>query len=509
MWFLLAAALVARVWLSAAQDLTRTEAYSVGRATAECASAVDVISVAREKDIHPPLYYLWLWGLTQVVGPNLFFLKAVQAGMAVLTILVLWAWVREAAGAGPAFWAALLAAASGYHLERSIEMRMYSLNALWTALAQWMAWRYWHTDGAPFRRLLSFYVMAAVAALHTHYYALFAWAAVLAATFPESLRNSARRQGWWIAQGAILAAWLPWAVWGLGHQLAEGRTATLAGGEAAWITALQETPLRYFVANVREQSLVAAVAAALFVAAGYLLAFSEIFKKQEKMGTRFSAGGTPWISFLLVLVIVPLGLSTAYSFLYRPIYAIHYAVVAFPSTCALVGTGISRLWRPAAIAGAVLYLVAGVIALRPIAARGNSAFWAAAEIFLREGSPRDAVVVNAVLHSGEGFLFHLRRAGLGRGDLNFFSVHEDPTYNEVPWLTRWRAWDDPPSAAAEASGKIMALLARHRRVWFMNFSHTQGAFPALEERLEADFHPCRFDAGTARLFLIEERHGRD
>ncbi len=498
---LLAAALLARLCLASAQDLTRTESWSVGRATAECAGVGEVIATARGEDVHPPLYYLALYGLERAVGLHVFPLKAFHAATAVLAIALLWGWVREAAGSGPAFWAAFLAAASGYHLMLSVQMRMYMLNAVWITAAFWAAWRFWHGSGRVGRGTPAAFAVAILAALHTHYYALFAWGAVLAATAPESLRFSERRRDWWIAQGVVLAGWLPWAVWGLAHQLGEGRTATVSPEGAAWIGELASAPIRFFVMNVRAASPAAAAAAALFVAAGYAAAFLRLKPPCAEKSPTTAAGS--WILFLVILAAVPLWLAASYSLWKRPIWGLHYAIVAFPAFCALAGTGIARLPRGAALAGGIVLLAAGGISLPAIAAQGNPAYRESVRIVLAEGGLSDAIIMNAMPHSGEGFLHFLRVHGGDRRGLALFSVHEDPTYDDVPWLTRWRAWDDPPRAAGEAAGRIRELLARHRHVWFLNFSHAQGAFAALERRIATDFSFRAFDAGTARLFLIE------
>lgn len=497
-WALLVLALAARLWLAAAQDLTRTETWSVGRATSACPSAAAVVGTARSEDVHPPLYYLGLWALEKGIGLHVFPLKASHALVAVLSIAVIWAWVREAAGSGSAFWSAILAAASGYHLMLSVQMRMYMLDLLWAAVAGWTAWRYWHL-GRTGPGTLALHAAALVAALHTHYYAAFAWAAILAATAPESLRFSSRRKPWWTAHAAVLAAWLPWAVWGLGHQLAEGRTATVPE-HGGWIASLRDAPLQFFVMNVRFSSPGLAAAAALSVAAGY----AGTLAVSRRRGPPATTAGGSWMLFLALLAVVPMWLAAAYSLWRRPIWGIHYASVCFPAVCALVGTGLARLPRPAALLSGICVVAAGIAALPAIAAQGSPAYRASARLFLAEGRAEDAVVVNAMPHSGEGFL-HFLRAGGGEGRFPaIFSVHEDPTYDDVPWLTRWDAWRDPAAAAGEAVEKIRAMRRRHRRVWFMNFSHAQGAFAELERRIAAEF-PCRIlDSGSARFFILEE-----
>lgn len=491
---LLAAALLARLVLAAAQDLTRTESWSVGRATAACASVVDVARTARAVDVHPPLYYAALYGLERLVGFRVFLLKAFHAAAAVLVIALLWGWVREAAGSGAAFWSAFLAAASGYHLMLSVQMRMYMLNAVFVTAACWTAWRWWHGPGAPRRTTLAVHALALAAALHTHYYALFAWAAILTATASESLRRSSRRRAWWAAQAAVLAVWIPWAAWGLAHQLSQGRTATVSPAEEGWVAALAAAPLQFFVMNVRATSPATAAAAGLFVAAGYVCAL--------RRAPRAAAGS--WVPFLAILAAVPLWLAAAYSLWRRPIWGLHYAVVAFPAFCALAGTGVSRLPRAATLAGGLCYLAAGAIALPAVAAQGNPDYRRAAALLRAQGGPDDAIVVNAMTHSGEGLVFFLRAGGFPIDRLAFYAVHEDPTYDGLPWLTRWRAWDDPEAAAAEAASRLAALRARHPRVWFMNFSHADGAYAALEREIARRWPQRReVDLSRARLVILE------
>lgn len=492
-------AIALRIWLATGQEMTRQDAGTLGRAIVDYRSASDVLELARQVDVHPPAYYFGLCGAVRVAGLDVARMKLIHVGIGMLSLILIYAWVRCAAGARAALWAAFLTAASGYHLLWSVNMRMYMLNAALLTTAAMFAWRYW--TSRPTWTSLVGYALSVAAALHTHYYALFGWLALLAWTARRSVRRSPERRGWWCAQAGIALAFLPWFLFGFMHQYGAGRTATVDGGIATLWREIAFAPFRFFFFGLRQQSpwLAALLSAAI---GGLYLAGIRDSARGKPLKEGAPAGAPSPILHFSCLAVVPIAVAAAYSMVRSPIFGLHYLNVSYPAACALAACGLARIPRLAAVGFACLYLAANGLTLGPMRALGNEGYRRSFDLFQREGSLEDAVVFNCFTHSGEGFLFYAKAGNYPFGRLAFFSLIEDSNYPDVRFLTRWHDWGSPDRAAVGAGDRMSELLATHRRVWFINMSHAAGAFPEFEELLIRRFHPRIEDLGETRVFLM-------
>src|SRR6266487_4315321 len=156
-------------------------------------------------DIHPPLHttLLWLW---RAGGENPLWLKSLPIAIGLATIAALYAAVREMFGSPAALLAAALLSLHRMHVYFSQEIRSYALLTLTLLLAVWMAWRWLErgrrADGAWF-------VLAAAAALYTHYMAGLVLALLALWGLWSVRRDAARVRGWIGLHLAIAALFAP------------------------------------------------------------------------------------------------------------------------------------------------------------------------------------------------------------------------------------------------------------------------------------------------------------
>ncbi|MBN1642403.1 MAG: glycosyltransferase family 39 protein [Anaerolineae bacterium] len=166
-------------------------------------------------DVHPPLYFwmLHFWRLGS--GDTEFGLRAMSAGIGVLTVASVYGLGRAVGGRWVGLAAALLISVSRFGVWWAQEMRMYALAAFLSALSLWAAIRFWDRgswrDGAR-------YVLATTAGLYT----LYLYASVLVVVnlvWLAVLWRSANRWRtfvrWAAAQALVLALFAPWLVYAI------------------------------------------------------------------------------------------------------------------------------------------------------------------------------------------------------------------------------------------------------------------------------------------------------
>jgi 4-amino-4-deoxy-L-arabinose transferase-like glycosyltransferase len=189
------------------QDIWGDEAFSIWLSSQPLSQVV-----AGGADTHPPLYPLLLSLWMRVVGSTPLAVRSLSAYIGTLTVPVVYVLGRRVFGRMTGGLAALLAAVSPVLVYYSQETRMYGLVTLLTAASVYWALRTWRVgrDGiSPYMA----YSLFAIAAAYTHYYAFFALVAVNLVAIPRLLRGPRTRLGRWLgAQGALVAAYVPWIV---------------------------------------------------------------------------------------------------------------------------------------------------------------------------------------------------------------------------------------------------------------------------------------------------------
>jgi len=135
-------------------------------------------------DVHPPLYYLLLKGWAAFFGNSLLVLRLFSVFFGVITVLAVYAFVKEAFQSRKlAFFSSALLAFSSFQIQYAMEARMYTLGTFLTVVSSYFLlralklkhWLWWF-----------FYALAVSAGIYSHYFVIF----------------------WVIAQGIFIIYWL-------------------------------------------------------------------------------------------------------------------------------------------------------------------------------------------------------------------------------------------------------------------------------------------------------------
>lgn len=179
-------------------------------------------------DVHPPLYFALLHAWRAGSGDSEAGLRLLSAYLGLLTVAGTFALGRSMArgllppgAAWRAGWlAALLLAVSRFAIAWSQEIRMYALATLLGVVAAWAARQLW---AGGRRRDAAIFLLATVAGLYTLYLFGLVWAATNLAWMLGRIRPRSAQakpgEGWWqwvSLQLAVLALFLPWAVYAAG-----------------------------------------------------------------------------------------------------------------------------------------------------------------------------------------------------------------------------------------------------------------------------------------------------
>ena len=186
-----------RVYLLAAQSLWYDEAVSWYLTQ----MSLPQLTTWTAHDIQPPLYYYLLWLWVRLVGTSEYALRFPSVLFATLTLPLLWQFARRLLGTAGAWLTLLLALLSPFHVYYAQEARMYTLltllgllsTCLWLRLLRAL----YRAAPTPYHGLLSAigYAITMAAALYTHYFAAFLFAAHLIAWAWIGWRHALSRSG--------------------------------------------------------------------------------------------------------------------------------------------------------------------------------------------------------------------------------------------------------------------------------------------------------------------------
>lgn len=180
-------------------------------------------------DVHPPLFFWFLWAWVQLVGESEFAMRLLSAAFGVLTVAVVYSLGSMLAGRVTGSLASLLTGLARFHVWWSQELRMYVLAGLLGALSLhcFLRWLRLNRSGcdAPARMrysMLVLYVLSSLGALYT----IFLMAAVILAENitvlsallrPRGYRTRSLLLEWVIAQFAILGGLGGWLIFSWGR----------------------------------------------------------------------------------------------------------------------------------------------------------------------------------------------------------------------------------------------------------------------------------------------------
>ncbi len=160
-------------------------------------------------DIHPPLYYLTLSAWIRAFGDSLTALRGLSALATLVSALLLYWLARRWLAPAAALCAGLAYVLSPHTVYFAQEARMYAMGACFV-LAAVLAYRRWVES--EFRRTpdLIAFVLAAAAAMYTHYATALPLAALSAHLIV--VRRPGRRAviTWFAANGAAAMLYIPW-----------------------------------------------------------------------------------------------------------------------------------------------------------------------------------------------------------------------------------------------------------------------------------------------------------
>jgi uncharacterized membrane protein len=141
--------------------------------------SLPALTVWTANDIQPPLYYYLLWLWVRLAGTSEYALRFPSVFFGVLTVPLLWITARQSLGKHAAWLAVLFLALSPLHVYYAQEARMYTLLAFLGLLSSYLLLRLLNprSPTLPLPITAGSYVLAAVAALYTHYFAFFLLAA--------------------------------------------------------------------------------------------------------------------------------------------------------------------------------------------------------------------------------------------------------------------------------------------------------------------------------------------
>ncbi|HLB12272.1 MAG TPA: glycosyltransferase family 39 protein, partial [Dehalococcoidia bacterium] len=130
---------------------------------------VDLVGLAAETDIHPPLYYFLVHFWLPLAGKSEFALRFPAVFFGMLIIPVLYVLGKRLAGAKAATIAGAIAALSPFYLDFSQQVRMYTLV---TFLAVLSMYSFQRAFGDGRRGWWVVYALSVALALYTHYFAI-------------------------------------------------------------------------------------------------------------------------------------------------------------------------------------------------------------------------------------------------------------------------------------------------------------------------------------------------
>ncbi|MDP2663474.1 MAG: glycosyltransferase family 39 protein [Dehalococcoidia bacterium] len=340
------------------QSIWADEGLSIYRASQDLSS----IPGLSEAGIHPPLYDTLLHFWLLLAGNREFSTRFLSLFFGVLALAAIFQIGRSLLGRRGALLATLVAATSPFLVYYSQETRMYAPTLLFSLLSA-VATLKW-IRGAGSKGWLACYILAAGAAVYSHYYAWLVVGSlnlfVMLWVWVSGRSSLPRLKGWAIAQAAVALIYLPWA----GVLLNKYETYLTPGSSTSPLTLLYQTlvsfglsysagqaaatPVQIDVPADHQRVVAMAVALAVIAAWGAVSGF---------LAGRGEKRSIDWV-FLPVYLLLPIAGILALSWGKRDI-APRYLLFAAPAYYLLIGQGLASLLT----VGPVFRRTAGVAAL--------------------------------------------------------------------------------------------------------------------------------------------------
>lgn len=306
-------------------------------------------------DVHPPLYFWFLWPWIRAVGESEFAVRFLSVIFGVLLVAVLYALARLVLGRTVGNLALLLVATARFPIWWSQEMRMYILGTLLALLSIYLFLRLRREEALG---LWMGYVLATAAALYTLYLSVAVLVVenlVLAVGYLRPGSRPSRRflRRWIVGQAAAIGLLVPW----LG--LALGRIPTWSVAEPidpGFVLRLYWTLLTLGISTHIDQYWAAGLLFAGIVGVGAWGAVRGLLREGDNF--RLQVIGLITVALALPVVLVYLLLLPRTLF-YVPRLEARYFLAFAPLFYLLLAWGLAALWRRQRLGG----LAAGLFVL--------------------------------------------------------------------------------------------------------------------------------------------------
>ncbi|MFQ5945018.1 MAG: glycosyltransferase family 39 protein [Anaerolineae bacterium] len=342
-------------------------------------------------DVHPPLYFWFLWPWIRVVGESEFAVRFLSVVFGVFLVAVLYALAKMLLGRNVANLAFLLVATARFPIWWSQEMRMYILGALLALLSIYLFLRLQREDGLG---LWVGYVLATAAALYTLYLSVAVLVVenlMLALGYLRTGSRLSRRflRRWIVGQAAAIGLFVPW----LG--IALGRIPTWSVAEPidpVFVLRLYWNLLTLGISTHIDQYWAAGLLFAGIVGVGAWVAIRGL----RSDGDSFRIQGVGLIALALGLpVVLVYLLLLPRTLFYVPRVEARYFLAFAPLFYVLLAWGLAALWRRQRLVG----LAAGFFVL---GAFGWSLFGYYQDRYLRDELQSMVRTIVAYARPGDG-----------------------------------------------------------------------------------------------------------
>lgn len=321
--------------------------------------SLNLVVAAARGDVHPPGYYVLLWGWVKLFGNGEAAVRSLSVCIGLALVgLIYWAashWFGPRAG----WLAAFCAAVSPFQVVYSQEVRMYILVAFW-GMAAAFAWGRWieanaRTSTRPEKAQWlwsGLYIACMAAGLWTHYsfpivlvtlnVAWLVWW-LWARPSPGRWRSLA----WWLGMHAIvLLLYAPWLSVAADRIMNYG---PISAPESISFIVFQALKLLSVGETVPNDDLtrwlsLAMVGLALFGLWGALSSRGLAGRKVPRGANRNASREVVVVALALsLLILAPVVMMSALNLVGRPAYRPKFFLVASPAFCTLVGLAIAQL----------------------------------------------------------------------------------------------------------------------------------------------------------------------
>jgi uncharacterized membrane protein len=305
--------------------------------------------------VHPPLYFMLLHGWVNLFGDGIFSIRSLSALPGIVTVgLSVWL-VDLLATRRAALLAGVLLALLPTAVHYSQQVRMYSWLGLWL-IAATIALMYW-IKRPQHTRYLVIYTLLMSAAFYTHYFTAFCvlchWLYLgLIRVQPGYRLRHIQRSGWWLANMAIVALYLPWLpnLFDLVQHMDQLQANVDVGWEAPVTLGSLPSMIWSFLIQDDGENLPTLIFIALPLA---VLALAGVALTRDRSVFRGSA-------LALIYTVLPLLLVFAVSFI-APVFIERYLSAYALGVPMLVALAIDRLYADfKVVALAVLMLFVGI-----------------------------------------------------------------------------------------------------------------------------------------------------